>query len=193
MAKYIVPLRRGTKYVDEKGQVLLNDDGTPVKDDWAKYTAQENHVNPLEGELVLEYELVNGTGKPIPRLKIGDGKHEFKDLEYLSIDSFILPTRASVRLDGGSAWIKEEGYTNRYRQVVKDDNAEEPINKFTNVTITSNSKIDLQPDPTQLATFHKKDVAFVTENDGGTVTVYCIGQCPQDTYEIPITVTEVVI
>ena len=43
MAKYLFQLRRGTRYVDENGATLLNADGTPVKDDWATYTAQEKH------------------------------------------------------------------------------------------------------------------------------------------------------
>ena len=42
MAKYIFQLRRGWK-----------DDATG-RNDWAAYEALENHIKPLEGELVLE-------------------------------------------------------------------------------------------------------------------------------------------
>ena len=57
--------------------------------------------------------------------------------------------------------------------------------------VTSNSKIDLQPTPEQLSVFHQKDIAFVAENDDGVVTVYCIGQKPQNDYTIQVTITEV--
>ena len=73
MPIYISRLRRGKK-----------DDAQGI-DDWAEYEAQEGHIKPLDGELVIEDD--NG----IPRLKIGDGKHEFSELSYMSIDSFILP------------------------------------------------------------------------------------------------------
>ena len=183
--KYICQLRRGWKYDADPTT------GKP-RDDWATYEAKEDHVKPLAGELVLEYD--NG----IPRLKIGDGEKEFSQLEYMSVDSFILPTPATVTLKAKdendvNMWtheVDEEGnLINRYSQVVKDDS--EGINQFTNATITPNSKIDLQPNPDQLVVFHKKDLAFVTENDGGKVTVYCIGQQPQNDYTIQVTVTEV--
>lgn len=57
--------------------------------------------------------------------------------------------------------------------------------------ITPYSKIDLQPTVEQLAIFYEKDIAFVTENDGGNVTVYCIGQKPSSDYEMHATITEV--
>ena len=187
MAKYIFQLRRGTKYVDENGQVLLNPDGTPVRDDWATYTAQENHRNPLDGELVLEYEVVNGTGKKTPRLKIGDGVSTFADLDYMSVDSFILPTQASITLNPNE-WksVVDEStgqpMPNRYYQAVKVDNA----------TITPNSKVDILPTPQQLAIFASKDVTFTAINTGGNVRVCMIGTTPlSDTYTMNVTVTEV--
>ena len=57
--------------------------------------------------------------------------------------------------------------------------------------ITEYSKIDLQPTMEQLTIFYEKDITFVTENDGGDVTVYCIGQKPANNYEIQATITEV--
>ena len=41
------------------------------------------------------------------------------------------------------------------------------------------------------AVFYEKDITFVTENDGGVVTVYAIGQKPQNDYTIQVTITEV--
>lgn len=76
-----------------------------------------------------------------------------------------------------SEWV-EDG-NNQYSQVVSIEG------------VTEYSKIDLQPTPEQLAMFHEKDVTFVTENEDGVVTVYCIGQKPLNDYTIQATITEV--
>ena len=129
-AKYITQLRRGTK------------------EQWIAYEAQPDHMKPLAGELVVEYD--NDT----PRLKIGDGTSEFSALPYMSVDSFILPTSASITLYA-DRWTKASD--DRYYQVVTVNNA----------TITPNSKIDLQPDSATLEAFRQKDLMFVTENEDG--------------------------
>lgn len=74
------------------------------------------------------------------------------------------------------AWVEKNGY---YYQVVSVAGA------------TENSQVDLTPDVEQLAIFHDKDLAFVTENVGGVVTVYAIGQKPTSDYTMQATVTEV--
>ena len=181
MSKYIFQLRRGWKETDVNGKI--------IRDDWGDYEASKdtnpNYLQPYEGELVLEYD--NG----IPRLKIGDGKHPFSELPYMSVDSFILPTRTTITLYGGpDYWNPEyDEYNNLigYTQEVR----------VTNYVITPYSKVDIQPNPDMLAVFHEKDVTFtaVTETiDGVTkVTVHVVGQMPQDTYsDIQVTVTEVV-
>lgn len=58
--------------------------------------------------------------------------------------------------------------------------------------VTENSKVDINPSMAQLAVFHKKDIAFVAENEDGVVTVYCIGQKPLDDYTMQVTITEVI-
>ena len=70
----------------------------------------------------------------------------------------------------------------RYAQVVNVNNA----------TITPNSKVDLQVTDEQFSIFYEKDVAFHTENDNGVVTVYCVGNIPENDYEFQVVVTEVV-
>jgi hypothetical protein len=57
--------------------------------------------------------------------------------------------------------------------------------------VTENSQVDLTPSLEQLAIFYEKDLTFVTENDGGVVTVYAIGQKPTNDYTIQVTITEV--
>lgn len=163
MSKFIVQLRRGTKA------------------EWQSYEQQEDHLKPFAGELVVEYD--NG----IPRLKIGDGTHEFSQLEYMSVDSFLLPKPTTITLLGGNNWIQDVDEDNvpisdRYHQVVTINNG----------VVTPNSKIDLQPSPEQLSIFHKIDVSFTAVNENGVVTVYAVGEYPKNTYTIQVTITEVI-
>ena len=75
-----------------------------------------------------------------------------------------------------SSWVGEE---DPYSQVVSIEG------------VTENTKVDLQPSADQLAIFHDKDLAFVTENDGGVVTVFAIGDKPTQDYTIQATLKEV--
>ena len=54
------------------------------------------------------------------------------------------------------------------------------------------SKVDLQPTIDQLAIFHEKDLAFTAENDGGSITIYAVGDKPSRDYTLQVTITEVV-
>lgn len=211
-SKYLLKLRRGWKGIGRDGNTTY-EDGTPV-DDWAKYEKDPKHKKPDAGELVLEYD--NG----IPRLKIGDGIHEFSELPYMSVDSFILPTQASITIyankwlmmDGEDNFVDSDGNiidelghiieTGHYS--VDDDgnivNANGDVVRIryaqrvdvNNATITPNSKIDLQPDSIMLETFHQKDLAFVVENDDCVITVFCVGQVPVNDYTIQATIKEIV-
>lgn len=75
-----------------------------------------------------------------------------------------------------SAWVGED---NLYSQTVDIEG------------VTENSQVDLTPDVQQLSVFYEKDITFVTENEGGVVTVYVIGQKPLSDYTIQVTITEV--
>jgi hypothetical protein len=69
-----------------------------------------------------------------------------------------------------------------------------PYSQVVSITgVTENSQVDLTPSVEQLAIFHNKDLAFVTENEGGVVTVYAIGEKPTNDYTIQVTITEVAI
>ena len=59
--------------------------------------------------------------------------------------------------------------------------------------ITEYSKVDLLPSVEQLAIFHNKDVAFVTENEDGVVTVFAIGDKPTQDYTMQVSITEVTV
>lgn len=77
-----------------------------------------------------------------------------------------------------SKWVATGSY---YYQVVTVDGA------------TKNSQVDLTPNVAQLDIFHDKDLALVTENNNGVVTVYAVGQKPENDYTIQVTITEVTV
>ena len=58
--------------------------------------------------------------------------------------------------------------------------------------VSVNSMVNLQPSVEQLEIFHDKDIAFTTENDGGIVTVFAIGDKPTNDYVIQATILEVI-
>ena len=58
--------------------------------------------------------------------------------------------------------------------------------------ITAGSKVDIQLSAQQLQRFHAMDLALTTENDGGAVTLYAIGDKPTEDMTLQATLTEVV-
>lgn len=183
--KPILQFRRGTRFVDENGNTLLDENGLAVKDDWTTYTQMSDHVNPLEGELVIEYEVVNGTGRKTPRFKLGDGVHTFAELDYWSADIFNTSDKGSLTLlaDG---WQQETDLSGnpvskRFYQIVTVNNAR----------VTKNSKIDIQPTPEQLAEFSSQGVSLTTVNNDGVVKVLLSGNQLTSEYVLQATVTEV--
>ena len=76
-----------------------------------------------------------------------------------------------------SGWAKRAEHL--YSQVVNIDGT------------TENSQVDITPSVEQLVVFYEKDLAFVTENEDGVVTVYAIGQKPENDYTFQVTITEV--
>lgn len=75
-----------------------------------------------------------------------------------------------------SAWV---GENNLFSQVVAIEG------------VTENSQVDLTPSAEQLAIFYDKSLALVAENEDGVVTVYAIGQKPENDYTMQVTITEV--
>ena len=100
---------------------------------------------------------------------------ERRELAFAGMYDQAVPTYASVILRA-SDWV---GADDPYSQVV------------TIAGVTDKSKVDLLPSVEQLAIFHDKDLAFVTENDDGVVTVYAIGEKPTRDYTMEVCITEV--
>jgi hypothetical protein len=75
-----------------------------------------------------------------------------------------------------SAWV---GDNKRYSQTV-------------NIAgVTAHSRVDLKPSVEQIEMFYEKDVTFSTENNGGVVTVYVVGEKPENDYTMQVDIVEV--
>ena len=105
---------------------------------------------------------------------------EYVTEKLLELANKVAPSPASVTLYA-DRWELIEG--TRWGQDVV----------VANATITPYSKVDLQLSAEQIAIFYEKDLAFVAENSGGIVTVYCVGQVPTNDYVIQATVSEVIV
>ena len=77
-----------------------------------------------------------------------------------------------------SGW---EGDESPYSQEVKIDG------------ITPYSQVDITPNAEILEEFRNKDIALVTENEDGVVTVFCVGQKLLNDYVMQVTITEVTV
>lgn len=105
--------------------------------------------------------------------------YSFKRLENMIAN---LPGGGAPSIRIGDVTLKSDKWTGSgylFSQVVDIDD------------VTKNSQVDLTPSVEQLAVFYEKDITFVTENVNGVVTVYVIGQKPQNDYTIQVTITEV--
>ena len=106
-----------------------------------------------------------------------DAAEEFA-LSNLPVNGGLAPARVSTVTLRAANWT---GTASPYSQVVSI------------VGTTENSKVDLTPTVAQMNIFHQKDLAFVTENDDGVITVYAIGDKPTNDYTMAVTITEVII
>ena len=171
--------------ISERGEFSIgligeNDDGRIVTN-WLYYKTQlgcYDVVTPPNPPTPSEYDKILGALN-----NKSDSEHTHD--EYVTNDYLLETLKNNIKAAKigevtlrASAWT---GENNLYSQIVDIDG------------VTENSQVDLTPDVQQLAIFYNKDLSFVTENDGGVVTVYAIGQKPVNDYTIQVTITEVVV
>lgn len=142
-----------------------------------------NYPTMIRGKSAYEIALIHGfKGTEAEWLASLKGNMTEEDLQKVieEVAKIVTTGAASARIANvdilANKWV---GNASPYSQVVAVDGA------------TENSQVDLTPSVEQLAIFYQKDLAFVTENDGGVVTVYAIGQKPANDYTIQVTITEV--
>lgn len=136
-----------------------------------KLSGGETPSAQLSGGAALSTQL---SGSETPSAQLSGGV--VLSTQYVGHSAVIVPIRVVTVDLPSSAWV---GDASPYFQVVNIDGA------------TPNSLVDLQPSVEQLAIFHEKDLAFSTVNEDGVVTVFAIGDRPQNDYAIQATVTEV--
>ena len=100
------------------------------------------------------------------------------------------------KVDEALAKIYDIGVTTRISEITlfadKWEGEDAPYSQVVNIDgITLRTKVDLLPDVELLAIFHDKDIAFVTENEDGIVTVYAIGDKPTQDYTMDVALKEV--
>lgn len=115
------------------------------------------------------------------------GKSAYEIAVYHGFDGTEEEWLESLKAGSGKATIGEVAiFANKW---VGDSS---PYSQVVAVAgVTPNSQVDLTPSVEQLAVFHHKDLAFVTENEDGVVTVYAIGDKPLNDYTVQVTITEV--
>lgn len=172
----IPPARKAEYYVNESRKYA--EEAKKARDSVASPYIKDGNWWVGETDLGVKAEGEKGDkgDKPIK------GKDYFTPEDVKQIVNEIINNGAKAKIGNvtllASAWV---GTDSPYSQVVTVEGA------------TENSQVDLTPSVEQLAVFHEKDLAFVTENEGGVVTVYAIGQKPENDYEIQVTITEVAI
>lgn len=176
--------------ISERGEFSVGlvgeNDNTRIVTHWLYYKTKlgcYNAITPPNPPTPSEYDKILGA---LNNKSDIDHKHNeyTTDEEAMAIAEHLLEAfKSDIKVAKigevtlfASAW---KGEDSPYSQVVNID------------SVTENSQVDLTPDVQQLAIFHNKDLAFVTENYGGVVTVYAIGQKPVNDYTIQVTITEV--
>ena len=157
-----------------------HDGGTPVM---VQYILAEPIETPLSAEEIAAYAALHTYRG---NTTVFNDASAHMEIEYAMdaktyigrlITGITSPSRVVNVSLPASKWA---GSGNLYSQVVSLDG------------ITENSQVNLTPSVEQLSIFYEKDVTFMTENDGGTVTVYVIGQKPMNDYTIKASVWEVI-
>lgn len=145
-------------------------------------------INP-DGELIVSY--TDGTFDNLGVVVGSDGEDGHtpeKGKDYFTAEEIeAIATAAAEKVSAPTARI---GYVTLLADAW--NGTESPYSQIVNIDgVTDRTQVDLTPDVEQLAIFYNKDLTFVTENNNGVVTVYAIGQKPQNDYTIQATLTEV--
>ena len=162
--KYIFQLRRGFKKTDANGNI--------IQDDWSNYEELDGHVKPLQGELVIEYE------NDIPKLKVGDGEHEFSVLPGIEghiVDQVYSPTSSNPQ----SGKAVAEAVDGKQDKLVSGTNIKtvngQDILGSGNIQVSSNITVDQVYTPTSSNPQSGKAVAEALQGiqtgESGTIVI----------------------
>ena len=141
-------------------------------------------VVPHEGEIIV----VNDQGTI--KLKIGDGNTVFEDLDYYA-DDFATESYVEEKLQK-RAIPKVCTITLRADDWYGDQSPWEQEVVVDNYSVTSLSKVDLQPNVEQLAELTDEEITLVAVNTNAIVVVYAINGKPKKDYKMKVLVTEII-
>lgn len=115
---------------------------------------------------------------PVLKIKKTDGSwQEVWGCVNASSDGASAPKLITITMPAAS-W---EGSSNPYSQVVACSG------------VNVNSKLDLQPTPTQIVDLQDAEISLMATNNNGVVTVWAIGNKPTSDYTMDVLITEVVV
>lgn len=175
----IVTLAETSFMPNKKGKAVITEDLVDYAVYLATHKQMNNSYDPLDLNTCHE---INGAQGDLPVSYNAVKRY---------VDDVALETKAYVEKLLGSSTIGKASitlYANRWVQGKSENMWYQEVDV---ANATEYSKVDLQPDVEQMLIFYEKDLTFVTENDGGKITVYCIGQRPANDYTIQATITEV--
>ena len=166
-------------------------EGIETAADLIKYFLENKTVvqyvlaEPIETELTDKDIAALHTNKP--NTVIYNDAGAYMDAEYVADTKTYVSRNGGGGAGGSSVTI---GSVTLLAAAWKGNAA--PYSQVVNIAgVTEYSQVDLNPSVEQLTVFHEKDLAFVTENDGGVVTVYAIGDKPLNDYTMQVSITEV--
>jgi hypothetical protein len=156
---------------------MIVSDKVVNKDDYEITDEDQNLIQAILGAEASRQDAEIGRANAEAERQLNETRREQEVEDALAkIYDIGIVTRLSEITLFADEWLGEDA---PYSQVVQIEG------------VTSKTKVDLLPDVDLLATFHEKDIALVTENDDGVVTVYAIGDKPTKDYTMQVALKEV--
>ena len=114
---------------------------------------------------------------PVLKIKKTDGTWQEVWGAITDTSNVSAPKLTSITMKA-SAW---QGTNHPYSQVVTCNG------------VNVNSKLDLQPTPTQIVGLQDAEISLMLTNNNGTVTAWAIGGKPTSDYTMDVLITEVTV
>ena len=117
---------------------------------------------------------------PVLKIKKADGSWQevWGAISGTSDDGGAPAPKLTTIMIPSSGW---QGSSNPYYQVVACNG------------VNANSKLDLQPTPTQVVELQEAEISLMATNSNGVVTIYAIGEKPTVDYTMSVLITEVTV
>jgi hypothetical protein len=145
--------------------------GEDFNSQWLRFVQGYNHIKIIgTGHLVIEYRDI---------FKVADAFDENDDMNIIPVDNnMLLLTEVNLL---ASKWVKENvptGDIPKYSQVLSMSNT------------TKTSKVDLQPNETQLLEMQNTELEMQVINEDGVIKAYSYGNVPTKDYKLQATIEE---